>query len=477
MNYAVDYHPVGDSYVIAWEDGQAVSRIILESGKASSTRSGVFGAAGSKKKKSAKLAARMKKADFIGQLGADDTVYTELGGQNDKFCIAAVHKGVRLLRLPTGVVKDETDRRRVAGQAVTQEDIVANILHSVATVSPELFYPFRIVEDLRYLEIRLLSRSYWMVQRDIRISTANRLRHLQQDLDLLGTDKSAATIQESISNIIQTIPEADAIEHLGTDSEQESKEAMKFYEGLENKLKKAIQAKLQELPLYHAVFTGFGFNLIGVAGYVIGQVLDIRRFPTVAKFKAFAGYHLLKVEPGDKLENYLFKPKDWRAPKPQKGQRANWDHMLQQAVYYFVLGVEKLDADSPWKRQLNYRKNFEIGKLLQQARAQGKPIPADMTAEKFNAFVADLRRQVRNRAAAEGEENANKKVVNIPEPYTGIPVVARKRALRWLGQMFIIYICTEWRRFEGISEPADQPIHPSLQYVPRGVQQMSAVVQ
>lgn len=169
-------------------------------------------------------------------------------------------------------------------------------------------------------------------------------------------------------------------------------------------------------------------NLIGIAGFVIASILDIRRFPKIEKLRAYAGYHLVRNGTG------------WKAPKMEKGQRANWAHKLQQAVYYFAFVMNNQPPDSPWKKQLETRYRYEVGKLLDVSRLNGKDIPSDLTIESFLAMVGDIR----EKAAAE------KKIPSLPEPFKGIPAVARKRALRWLGQKFIQYVWNEWRRFEGI---------------------------
>ncbi len=170
----------------------------------------------------------------------------------------------------------------------------------------------------------------------------------------------------------------------------------------------------------------------GVSGYVIARVLDIRRFPTFPKLKAFAAFHLIKKNGG------------WQAPKMTKGERANWDHVLQQAVVYFIQGTNKSEISNPWKAQLEMRYLYEAGKLLAQRKLERSEIPADLTTEKF----FDLVREIRTKAAEE------KRIPELPEPYKGIPALARKRAMRWLGQKFLQYVWTEWRRFEGITQEA-----------------------
>lgn len=413
---------------MAWENGSDPKPITLKSGKNSGSKVGVFGGATSKRRKT-KLASTMDKAAFLEQLGKDDAVFTELGGQNDRFCIAAFRRGAKLLRLPSGVICDEQKRQRKnEGKKGEEVETAVSILYRIARANPELFYPFREVDDMRYLEVRLLSRSYWTVQRKIRIATANRLRHLQQDLELIGGIKGLPVIQTAIDTVLETLPSQEEVE---VDLDPKEGVAVKFYKSLERKLSLALEAKLEELPLYHAVFKPIDGCGPGITGYIISQVLDIRRFPTLGKLRAFSGYHLQKIN------------SHWEAPKRRKGFPANWDQVLQQAVYYFTSVTDKQKPEKNiWKQKLQDRYRYEIGKLLKVQREEGKDIPDDMTTERFLAMVGELR--------AEAEEKET--IAKLPEPYKGIPVHARKRAMRWLGQQLLKYIWVEWRRFEGIAD-------------------------
>ncbi len=376
----------------------------------------------------------MPTADFLARLGPDDIVFTELGGQNDRFCIAAARQKIKLVRLPTWIVSDEQKRQRIEEKKKGDEvEKSVSILYRNAAAQPEKFYPFREVEDMSTLEVRLLSRMYWTVQRKIRIAAANRLRHIQQDIEFLGGLKGLPVARKAIDLVMETLP---ADEEVEVNFDATKSAAVKFYKSLEYRLNRALEAKLEEMPLYHAVFGPIQPRLLGIAGYVIASIQDIRRFPKFSKLKAFAAYHLIRNKDGD-LVAPLHK-------NLQPGDRANWNHVLQQAVYYFTLVVDKQQPDNIWKQQLQRRYRVEIGKLLEAGRNAGREIPADMTIDVFLSFVAGER-------AKAGEE---KTIVKLPEPFKGIPVVARRRALRWLGQKFLQYIFTEWRRFEGLEVEA-----------------------
>lgn len=439
MNYAVDYAPVSDSLVYAWEDGKEPRTIVIKSDKNPGRRQGAFGT-GKTKAKTPRTARSMTKLEFIESLSGEDTIFTELGGQNDKFCLAAIGHGVTMLRLPTFVIHDEQKRQREEdGKEGASVESSAHILWRWAKERPETFHPFREV-DYPYTRVRMLSRMYWTIQRNIRIAIANRLRHIQEDMVYLnvGDSKRLGVISESISALIETVPTG-APSEMEVDDSGEVK--LRGFERMENRFKAELKSELEGLPLYRAVFEPIKGCGPGIAGFVIAAIMDIRRFPSFPKLKAFAGYHLIPDGRGG-----------FMAPRAMRGQRANWDHKLQQAVYYFATCMDKQKPDHVWKRQLEARKLYEIGKLLVKRREEGKDIPEDMTVEKFAAMVIEIRSKV----SGTGE------FARMPEAYKGIPAIAHKRALRWLGQKFLQYVWNGWRDLEGLKDP-DNQLFPSGQ--------------
>ncbi len=424
VNYALDYQSVDESIAFAWENGQNPRRIVLKMAQSKAAKGG-FGMKTAKPKRKKSSANQMGVNDFLLELGLQDTVYTELGGQNDKFCIAAFRQGVTIQRLPTFIIADEQKRQRnEEGKQGDQVEEAASILYRRATEKPQNFYQFR-ETDLPYLEVRMLSNMFYTVQRKIRISTANRLRHLTQDLAFLGGPNGFPIIQQSIESVIETLPAEEQVEFGGSAKDME---AIKFFKNLESMFSKQLQQKLETLPLYNAVFKQIPKVGPGIAGYIIAAMLDIRRFPKPNRLRAYAGYHL------------IMKKGKWVAAKREKGVRANWHQLLKQAVWFFTFQVNNSKLDNPWKVQLETRYVYEVKKLLDEARAAGKDIPQDMTAESFLSMVKEIRED-----AAKVEE-----IAHLPEAYKGIPSLARKRALRWVGQKFLNYIWTEWRRFEGL---------------------------
>ncbi len=113
----------------------------------------------------------------------------------------------------------------------------------------------------------------------------------------------------------------------------------------EQELKKAVHA----LSIWDEIFepvTGCGEV---IASGIISTVLDIRRFDSPAKLKAFMGVHVMS---GGKNEDT---PTEKQFPRQRKGQVANWNGRGRQALY--LLGDQFVKrADSFWGKKLREHK-------------------------------------------------------------------------------------------------------------------------
>lgn len=104
----------------------------------------------------------------------------------------------------------------------------------------------------------------------------------------------------------------------------------------EGSREKELTKALKKLPVYREVFE----PLVGVgpkiAARIIAAVVDIRRFESEAKFKAFCGVHVLR---------------DGTLPRQRRGQLANWHGDARQALY--LLGDQfNRRPDSKWGKYL-----------------------------------------------------------------------------------------------------------------------------
>ena len=295
---------------------------------------------------------------------------------------------------------------------------------------------------------------FYMLQRKIRIATANRLRHLKADLDFLqiGDSRRGKLMEESFEALVETMPQDP--DELRITIESKGEIRLRGFEKMENRMKTELEAELEKSQLYQVAFKPIPGCGPGIAGFVIAAIQDIRSYPNFGKLKAKAGYHLVSNGQGG-----------FMAPKPRKGERSNWDKKFQQAVYYFTTCVDKQNVHdkvlksgevrqfSVWKRQLEARKLKETEKLLVQFREKGKDIPVDMTVEKFISMYQN----VQSEATASGESFGR-----MPKAYAGLRDLARKRALRWLGQKFLQHVWDGWRLLEGLGHPTI-PLFPSTQ--------------
>jgi hypothetical protein len=364
MNYAIDYGIRESSEVLVWENTDEPKRFLLSGDNQEDAKSKVFS-----KPKKPKEGQRIAKKDFLEGLSPEDTVWLELGGASDRFSLAAFNRGAKIFRCPTHHIKDVKHKQKeeVDNELRDKEDGTAKILMDFAKNSPEKFYPMR-ETDQRVLEIRRLVKSYWMIQRKMRVPAQHRFRIIGQDLELVGGDPLAEKFKKTLERV--SIPE--------------------HFKYVEGSLKRDLERKLKEFPLYQMIFEPIRGCGPVTAGLVIGNILDIRRFPELANLRAYAIHHLVKDKEGE-----------WRFPKRKKGQSLKGNPNLRQAIYYFVEEMEKQPKDHTWKMLLNQRKEYET--------------------EKNPDFP--------------------KRII-------------QARAKHWLGQKFIQYVWVMWRRFEGIGEEA-----------------------
>lgn len=293
MKYAIDYAPKEATIVIAWDEG--IPERVLE------------------------LKTREEKMAFIDKLNEKDTLYMELGGGGDRFVIGAHRKGAQIHRIPSFQVKQVRQERGVP------KEKTAEVIQCLAEIKPELFYPVQSIDE-KIAELRVYSRGYLLVQRKLRIAAQLRLDSIYRDLWLIQrptgeVDEETYVKQKVAENLI--FQGADQVEQ----------------EMLGN-----IKELLPTIPAYEIFKNIAGCGPV-IAGICIGEIGDIRRFPTEHTLVAYAGYHVSA---------------EGKAMVRRKGQTANWNNNLRHAVWLFTTQtVERLPADSEWKAKLIARKERE----------------------------------------------------------------------------------------------------------------------
>lgn len=302
---------------------------------------------------------------FVQAFKPGDELFSEMGGSSDNICAAVAARGCAVWRIPTFELKHLREEMGLG------KDQTAQALHRLAVRDPHQFYPMR-ESDLKILQLRVRTRGYIMVQRDVRIKTQLRLLALQRD-----------------ERLVEALPEATR------DDQKKYLLGNPIFKGaqeFEDQLKREVGELLKGIPVYGAVFA----NIKGIgpliAGALIAEMGDIRRFRSAAALKAYAGYHLSDA-----------------GTRPVRGQE-HWNANLKQAVFKAVESFEK-QKGSPWQELMATRKAYEKAQHPDKERYEGKD---GVMKTRFN------------------------------------PGHHRNRAKRYVGQKFLVHIWTEWARFEGL---------------------------
>jgi transposase len=297
--HAVDYAPKGAAQILSRNGTGEITRLELPP----------LGLTDESREK-----ARKARTEFLGRLQEGDIVLLEMGAAGDKFGLAATRRGANVLRVPTFHMK--------AFRAAESIEDVAEGLVTYFDRNPGEFYPFTEREEV-IVRLRVHTRARLMVQRKIRIPAQLRLQAVYRDLYLLdpeGSEEAFVDARIKADPIFKTI----------ADKEKE----------LENKIKPI----LRKTPVYKAVFEPIkGIGPV-IAGAIIAEIGDIRRFRTPGALKAYCGYHNLP---------------DGSVPRRRKGEVSARNDYLRQAVWLFTSRLDLLRDDAEWKQRFLARLAFE----------------------------------------------------------------------------------------------------------------------
>ncbi len=357
MNYAVDYAQKQKSIGIVWNGDRKPEILITLAG-------GEFS---------------KDKLDLLEKLGPDDKLFLEFAGGSDKFARAASRKDSQVLRVPTFVFKN-----------FRQENKLGNEIHlalmKMAKKSPESFYPMQKVdEDITHL--RFLSRAYWIIQKRIRIPTQLRLSGVYRDLFLLENDIEGVDLESRLKEEFADLPLFQAALN----------EEKRFEEGIKDCLK--------QIPVYKEVFVPIKGCGHLIAGRIIGEIVDIKRFPSKHHLKSYA-----------RLHHNL----DGTVPRREKGKVSSGNDYLRDGVYQFCDQTNRR-PDSFWGQKLLKRKQYELDKIF--------PDMSKVTVKTkgVQKFYSD-----------------------------GVNEIAfghiHNKAKRYVGQKFLECIYSRWNEFERLQE-------------------------
>lgn len=290
-----------------------------------------------------------KYATAFDGLRKGDVVAMPLGGSGDALAYALGRRsesvGASVMRIPSFVLKSERNTQEESGKPVrfgdpipdakskkkAQKETVASdtskdhlLMAQLAANKPGLFYPLAELDrDL------ILGRESWRAlweAMQARMACEARLRQL--------------FIGRTFTNPDGIFPEG-GIEK----AFDEAKASDKIFNTLleeEKQREKELLKALQKLPVYREVFEPLEGVGPKIAARIIAAVVDIRRFSTDAKFKAFCGVHVLS---------------DGRLPRQRRGEVANWHGDARQALY--LLG-----------EQFNRRPESTWGKRFREVKAR-----------------------------------------------------------------------------------------------------------
>lgn len=257
-------------------------------------------------------------------LSDGDTLAMSLGGSGRYLAYAASRvadeKGGRVIRVPPSVLSDEREARGFA--ADKSQD--AQLLVALAIEKPDVFYPV-MLRDRVLIHAQLRYR-FRMDAMKARIGCEQRLR------------------QRYIGNIF-TSPEGKYPEGAVEDEFAALKASDRILNALEAEEHAAIRElieAIEPLPVFQQVFKPLEGMDVKIAARLIANVPDIRQFPTVHKFVAFCGVHVLD---------------DGRFARRRNDERANWNNDCRSALYLF--------AD-----QANFREDSVWGKKLREIKAR-----------------------------------------------------------------------------------------------------------
>lgn len=266
-----------------------------------------------------KLETETDELDFVKGLQSGDKIAMILGGSGDNLAFALARRsqeiGASVHRIPPFAFKAVREK-------ATAEDAI--LLANLLSESPSSFYEVG-PRDLSLIWLRECLRSRVDAMK-ARIACEQRLRQ-----HLIGAIFCSPEGK---------FPEGDIEKQF-----DKAKANDKIYLALvaeENKRERELVKACEALDVYTKLFkpvVGLGPM---IASRIIGAVIDIRRFETKAKFRAFCGVHVLG---------------DGRFPRRRNNFVANWNGDCRQA--FFLLGD-----------QFNRRPNSVWGQKLLAAKAK-----------------------------------------------------------------------------------------------------------
>lgn len=250
-----------------------------------------------------------------------DTVAMVLGGSGDNLAFALSRRaeeiGATVLRIPSFELKA---RRKEA-----EKDVDAELLATLAMKNPELFYEAT-PRDRTLIKIRETFAARMEAMKE-RIACEQRLRTIlvgkvfrsEEGLYPQGTIEELFAKEKANDIILQAL------------------------EKEEKKRAKELEKAIEEFDVYTEIFSKVEGCGPAIAARVISSVMDIRRFSSDSKLKAFCGVH---VGEGGKFV------------RRRRGAVANWSPDARQGLYLLADQFNRRPNSIWGKKLLEYKMKF-----------------------------------------------------------------------------------------------------------------------
>ena len=264
---------------------------------------------------------------FILSLQKDDIVGMILGGSGDYLAYAAHAKakevGAYVYRLPTYMLKVRREATLAPdAQSAKQKDDDHVVLAQLVAAEPELFYPLA-ETDASLIMVRVAWRNLWEAMQ-ARMAAEQRFRQ-----NFIGRTFTALDGLYPDGGLEQAFKLA-----------KSNAPILAALNAEEAELEKALKRALAKTTVYNELFIPLPGVGPKIAGRIVSAIIDVRRFRTAPKLKAFMGVHVLA---------------DGSFPRQRRGQVANWHGDARQAL--FLLGDQfNRRPESHWGQYLREMK-------------------------------------------------------------------------------------------------------------------------
>ena len=253
-----------------------------------------------------------KRKTIYDMIGAGDSVFCEMGSGAETLALIAQAKGAQVFRIPAYRLAKGMSRPERAHQML-----------QLSTETPDFFYPLTEWDPVA-LTLLVYSRMRKRVQRD-RIAIERRLKMSREELELVGpfmVSPSRASVKDQLFELIRSD---------------------RMFEGVsegEEDIERVVASIVKKHPMYTPLSKVKGMGPM-IAGHIIGEIGDIRRFRSFSGLKSYAAYDVV----------------DGKAPRRARGKVFAKNTRFFQALWRW--STLTITWDSEWREMYERRKLYE----------------------------------------------------------------------------------------------------------------------